>query len=153
MGARFFLYYLFFVRSKNSLSMVEANDDMYNRNANLTPLAEGTFQNEVYEAIVAHSNQNLVRKGVNECMKQAKRNNAALVVIAADTQPIEIVLSLPGICEEYGVPYIFVGSKDDLARKCGLSKQVASCVVLSSEHTTLSNMIARIKVGIDKNNL
>lgn len=41
-------------------------------------------------------------------MKFLSKGEAELVILAADCDPIEIVMSLPSICEEKNVPYCFV---------------------------------------------
>lgn len=39
----------------------------------------------------------MINKGLVEC-----------VILAADTEPIELLASLPGICEEKSIPYCFI---------------------------------------------
>jgi len=34
--------------------------------------------------------------------------------MAADAEPLEILLHLPLLCEDKNVPYVFVGSKSEL---------------------------------------
>ncbi|PHS61959.1 MAG: hypothetical protein COB09_16080 [Thalassobium sp.] len=41
-----------------------------------------------------------MKKGANECTKALNRSLAELVIIAADTSPLEIVMHLPLICED-----------------------------------------------------
>lgn len=43
--------------------------------------------------------------------KTLNRNLAELIVMAADAEPIEILLHLPLLCEDKNVPYVFVKSK------------------------------------------
>eukprot|EP00121_Abeoforma_whisleri_P001711 Awhi_evm2s1525 len=50
--------------------------------------------------------------------------------MAADTEPLEILLHLPLVCEDKNVPYVFVPSKQLLGRACGVSRPVISCAVL-----------------------
>ena len=41
-----------------------------------------------------------------------------VVILAADCDPIEIVVPLPSMCEEKNVPYCYVPSKSALGRAC-----------------------------------
>ncbi len=41
-----------------------------------------------------------VKKGANEATKTLNRGIAELILIAADTTPLEIVLHLPLLCED-----------------------------------------------------
>ena len=47
--------------------------------------------------------------------------------MAADTEPLEILLHLPLLAEDKNVPYVFVPSKQALGRACGVSRPVISC--------------------------
>ena len=41
-----------------------------------------------------------IKKGANEATKTLNRGIAEMIVIAADTTPLEIVLHLPLLCED-----------------------------------------------------
>ena len=56
-------------------------------------------------------NYKQLKKGANEATKTLNRNLAELIVMAADAEPIEILLHLPLLCEDKNVPYVFVKSK------------------------------------------
>jgi len=61
-----------------------------------------------------------LRKGTNEATKSVERNEAKFVIIAADVNPIEIVMHLPMLCDEKRIPYVFVPTKADLGAAAGL---------------------------------
>jgi U4/U6 small nuclear ribonucleoprotein SNU13 len=42
--------------------------------------------------------------------------------MAADATPLEILLHLPLLCEDKNVPYVFVNSKSNLGKMCGVSR-------------------------------
>ena len=42
-----------------------------------------------------------------------------MIVMAADAEPLEILLHLPLLCEDKNVAYVFVESKHALGRACG----------------------------------
>ena len=52
-----------------------------------------------------------IKKGANEATKSLNRGIAELVVLAADTQPLAILLHLPLLAEDKNVQYIYVPSK------------------------------------------
>jgi len=60
----------------------------------------------------------------NEATKTLNRGIAEFIVMTADTEPIEILLHLPLLCEDKNVPYVFVPSKTALGRACGVSRPV-----------------------------
>lgn len=56
------------------------------------------------------SNYKQLKKGANEATKTLNRGISEFVVMAADTEPIEILLHLPLLAEDKNVPYVFVSA-------------------------------------------
>lgn len=70
--------------------------------------------------------------------------------MAADTEPIEILLHLPLLCEDKNVPYVFVPSKAALGRAAGVSRPVIACSITSNDASQLKPQITKIKEAIEK---
>ena len=70
--------------------------------------------------------------------------------MAADTEPLEILLHLPLLCEDKNVPYVFVPSKIALGRACGVSRPVVACSILSNETSQLTAQIQNIRNQIEQ---
>lgn len=70
--------------------------------------------------------------------------------ILADTEPIEILLHLPLLCEDKNVPYVFIPSKTALGRACGVSRPVIACSVTTNEASDLKPQILTLKTQIEK---
>ena len=64
----------------------------------------------VYKSFICHLNFQM-RKGANEATKTLNRGQSEFVVLAADAEPLEILLHIPLLCEDKNVPYVFVRSK------------------------------------------
>ena len=47
----------------------------------------------------------------NQATKTLNRGQSEFVVLAADAEPLEILLHIPLLCEDKNVPYVFVRSK------------------------------------------
>jgi len=71
-----------------------------------------------------------IRKGTNEVTKLVERGEAQFVIMAEDVQPEEILAHMPLLCEEKGVPYSYVPSKQELGVASGLGKATASVAVV-----------------------
>lgn len=71
-------------------------------------------------------------------------------MLAADAEPLEILLHLPLLCEDKNVPYVFVPSKIALGRACGVSRPVIACSVTSNEASQLKDQIQKIKDKIEQ---
>lgn len=57
-----------------------------------------------------------VRFGIKDVTKLIENKKAALVVIAHDVEPLEIVLFLPALCRRFDVPYCIVKGKARLGQ-------------------------------------
>ncbi|KAL9992969.1 putative 50S ribosomal protein L30e [Helianthus debilis subsp. tardiflorus] len=85
---------------------------------------------------------------VNVSTKTLNRGISEFVVMAADAEPLEIILHLPLLAEDKNVPYVFVPSKQALGRACGVTRAVIACSVTSNEGSQLRSQIQQLKVRI-----
>jgi len=95
------------------------------------------------------SHYKMLKKGANETTKTLNRGISEFIVMAADAEPIEILLHLPLLCEDKAVPYIFVPSKIALGRACGVSRPIIAASVMINESSDLGPQIQTIKVIIN----
>ena len=84
---------------------------------------------KVYEAVEGARGTGKLRKGTNETTKAVERKRAVLVVIAEDVEPPEIVAHLPALCDEKGIPYIYVPSKRELGAAAGIDVGAAAVTI------------------------
>lgn len=82
--------------------------------------------------------------------KTLNRGTAELIIMAADTEPLEILLHLPLLCEDKNVPYVFVPSKQALGRACGVSRPVIACSITADEASELKPQILSLRNSIEK---
>lgn len=82
--------------------------------------------------------------------KTLNRGISEFIIMAADTEPIEILLHLPLLCEDKNVPYVFVPSKIALGRATGVSRPVIACSITSNEASQLKPQILKMKEAIEK---
>ncbi len=85
---------------------------------------------KAYEILSIARQTGKIKKGTNETTKAIERGLAKLVLIAEDVDPPEIVAHLPLLCEERGVPYVYVPSKERLGKAAGIETQAASACVI-----------------------
>ena len=143
------------------------------------PLADSELTVQILDLVQQASNYKQLKKGANEATKTLNRGITDLIIMAADTEPLEILLHLPLLCEDkvqtivlnilcnvpfsntfplfvrlfytlQNVPYVFVPSKIALGRACGVSRPVVSCSILSNEASQLSSQIQNIRGQIEK---
>lgn len=114
------------------------------------PLADAALSQQILDLVQQASHYKQLRKGANEATKTLNRGISEFIVMAADTDPIEILLHLPLLCEDKNVPYVFVPSKSALGRACGVSRAVISASVTTNDGSDLRGQIQTIKNAIEK---
>ena len=87
------------------------------------------LEDQALEALEVARDTGAVKKGTNETTKAVERGNAELVFVAEDVQPEEIVLHLPELADEKGIPYVFVETQDDVGHAAGLEVGSAAAAV------------------------
>jgi large subunit ribosomal protein L7Ae len=85
---------------------------------------------KIYQVVEVAKESGKIRKGTNEVTKLVERGEAQFVVMAEDVQPEEILAHMPLLCEEKGIPYGYVPSKQELGVASGLGKATASIAIL-----------------------
>ena len=97
---------------------------------------------KTYEALQLAKQSGTVRKGSNEVTKSVERGLATFVVIAADVEPEEVVVHLPGLCEQKKIAYSYVPNKADLGKSIGMT---VPCTAIAVENAgTAANAIKDI---------
>jgi len=87
---------------------------------------------KIYQVVEIAKESGKIRKGTNEVTKLVERGEAQFVIMAEDVQPEEILAHMPLLCEEKGVPYGYVPSKQELGVASGLGKATASIAVVDA---------------------
>ena len=111
------------------------------------PLADAALTNQILDLVQQASHYKQLKKGANEATKTLNRGICEFIIMAADVEPIEIVLHLPLLCEDKNVPYVFVPSKVALGRACGVSRAVVAASVTTNEARELQSQIQTIKLA------
>lgn len=113
------------------------------------PLADTALTQQILDLAQQAQNLRQLKKGANEATKTLNRGISEFIIMAADTEPIEILLHLPLLCEDKNVPYVFVPSKTALGRACGVSRPVIAASVTSNEASAIKNQVYAVKDKIE----
>lgn len=84
-----------------------------------------------------------LKRGVKECVKSIRKSPVAtptslnpatlptgIVILAADISPMDVISHIPVLCEDHGIPYIYVPSRAELGA-AGSTKRPTSVVMLT----------------------
>lgn len=88
------------------------------------------ISDKILNAVSVAKDTGRIRKGANETTKSIESGKAKVVVIASDVNPEEIVMHLPILCEEKGIPFVYVPTKADLGKAIGIN---VSCAAIAIE--------------------
>lgn len=96
-----------------------------------------------------------LKRGVKEVVKALRKSPtpaattttssnlpSAIVVLAADISPMDVISHLPVLCEDHGIPYVFVTSRAELGA-AGSTKRPTSVVMIGRD-------LPRAKAGKEK---
>lgn len=93
------------------------------------PLASKKLNKKILKTVKRASKCKHVKRGVKEVVKALRKGDKGLVIIAGDISPLDVISHIPVLCEDNGVPYVFVPSKQDLG-SAGATKRPTSCVMV-----------------------
>jgi len=143
------------LRIMNATEQAKWEDDTINHEANQfdylcrKPLATPEQEKEVLDLLTECEKIKQAKRGANEVTKMINRNMAEFVLLAADTIPIEIIMHLTLLCEDKGVPFLWVSSRDMIGKACGLPRPVTAAAILSNEQSHLTGRIRKTRIMID----
>merc|ERR1711964_294318 len=110
----------------------------------------GDLQASILDLVQQACNYKQLKKGANEATKTLNRGTAEVIILAADAEPLEILLHLPLVCEDKNVPYVFVRAKTALGRACGVSRPVIACSITGKEGSQLNSQIQDLKDAVEQ---
>ncbi len=132
-----------------SFSLFQSSDDKKSQ-SKAFPLADSSLTTKILDIVQQANNYKQLKKGANESTKTLNRGTADLIILAADAEPLAILLHLPLLCEDKNVPYVFVPSRSALGRACGVSRSVIAASILTNEGSQIKTQIQALKDQIEK---
>lgn len=84
--------------------------------------------------------QRTLKRGVKEVVKALRKSQSSdpngtpigIVILAADISPMDVISHIPVLCEDHGIPYIYVTSRAELGM-AGQTKRPTSVVMVSRD--------------------
>jgi len=105
------------------------------------PLVEDKTAKKVFKSVKKAAVNKSLKRGVKEVVKALRKSAipaanvevkdpVGIVILAADISPMDVISHIPVLCEEHGVPYVFVTSRAELGA-AGATKRPTSVVMVS----------------------
>ena len=101
------------------------------------------MSDKAYEIIELAKKSGSLKRGTNEVTKAIERGTAAFVAVADDVSPKEIVMHIPLLAKEKGVPCIQVPSREELGTAAGLAVPAVAIAVVDAGDA--KDLIAELK--------
>ena len=108
-------------------------------------MAEKGNAEKALEAVELARSTGKIKKGTNEVTKALERGTAKLVVYDKDVQPAEVVMHLPLLAKDKGIPCIEVPSKEELGAAAGVKVPTGAVAILAEGEA--KNLIKDLKGG------
>ena len=107
----------------------------------------GDLEDKALEALELSRDTGKVKKGTNEVTKMVERGTAQLVFISEDIDPPEIVAHIPYLCEEKGIPYVYIKRQIELGAVCGLDVGTSAAAIVDAGKAKgiLDDVIPKVK--------
>jgi U4/U6 small nuclear ribonucleoprotein SNU13 len=147
----------------------QTNTNIMSAESAAWPVADQALSQEILDLVQQASHYRQLKKGANEATKTLNRGISEIVILAADTAPLAILLHLPLLCEDKNTPYVswdrlpklpatitnmtiqvYVPSKMALGRACGVSRAVISCSITTNEASDLMGQIRTLKDKVER---
>ena len=96
-----------------------------------------------YGRELAAAKSKSLKRGVKEVVKSLRKSAPAnpsstassppgIVVLAADISPMDVISHIPVLCEDHGIPYLYVPSRAELGA-AGATKRPTSVVLIGKD--------------------
>lgn len=101
---------------------------------------------KILEMLSVAKENGKIKKGVNETTKSVERGTAKLVILAEDVTPKEIVVHLPSLCADKGIPCANIPTKKELGEAIGLKVPTSSLAIEDggNANETLADIVKKL---------
>ncbi|KAJ5561697.1 hypothetical protein N7535_003840 [Penicillium sp. DV-2018c] len=104
------------------------------------PLVEDKQAKKVLKSVKKAAVNKSLKRGVKEVVKALRKSpipaaNAAIgvpsgvVILAADISPMDVISHIPVLCEDHGIPYVFVSSRAELGASAATKRPTSVVMV------------------------
>ena len=100
----------------------------------------------LFNAIKAYKQSKNIKIGVNETIKAIKNGLATLVVLSNDSIPAVLTESVVVLCEQQGIKYVYVESKESLGKACSLEINIMALAFVERKDEDNTKMLKDLSI-------
>ncbi|ADM12581.1 rRNA processing protein [Encephalitozoon intestinalis ATCC 50506] len=79
-----------------------------------SPIASESTTEMIASLVRDQAERGVLSTGIKKCQKRILEGSRGLLVLTADTTPMDLITHLPAVCEDRGIKYVFVRRKVSL---------------------------------------
>ena len=115
------------------------------------PMASKKFSKKIYKLIKKSSKQkNYLRSGLKDVQRRIRKGETGIVVFAGDVTPVDVMVHMPGVCENKQMPYVYTPSRTDLGAAMGVKRGVLMMLVRKhDDYSDLYDEVAKEIAALD----
>ncbi|XP_023330004.1 H/ACA ribonucleoprotein complex subunit 2-like protein [Eurytemora carolleeae] len=112
-----------------------------------TPIASKKFAKKIYKLIKKGSKQKtFVRSGLKDVQSRIRKGERGIVIFAGDVTPVDVMIHMPGVCEDLDIPYVYTPSRTDLGSAMGVKR--GCLMMLVREHADYKDLYDEVNKEI-----
>lgn len=85
-----------------------------------------------------------LKRGVKEVIKAIRKGATGICILAGDVNPVDVISHIPVLCEENGLPYIYVRSRMELGAAAQTKKPTSVVILQEPEGDKLLEKYAKL---------
>lgn len=94
------------------------------------PMANEKLATRALKLVRKASKARYARRGVKEVHRAIRKKEKGIMILAGNISPIDVIAHIPIVCEENGIPYIFVPAKEELGAASATKRPTSVVLVL-----------------------
>uniref|UniRef100_A0A1I7YBV5 H/ACA ribonucleoprotein complex subunit 2 n=1 Tax=Steinernema glaseri TaxID=37863 RepID=A0A1I7YBV5_9BILA len=100
------------------------------------PLASKKLAKKITKLVKKAAEAKGMKQGVADVHREIRKfkdDEKAIIILAGNVYPIDVYSHVPALCEEKGLPYAFVPSKEMLGKACGHKRNAVLVFIKKNE--------------------
>ena len=116
-------------------------EEQFYLNPIATPLSNDTLRAKILKLVRYVNRDKKLKRGVKDVVKSIRKGAKGIGILAADVSPVDVISHIPVLCEENGIPYIFVRSRMELGIAAETKKPTSVCLIMKSENEEIQEKL------------
>ena len=116
------------------------------------PMASESIRNKILKLARHLNREKNLRRGVKDVVKAIRKGSKGICVLAADVSPVDVISHIPVLCEENGIPYIYVRSRMELGIAAETKKPTSVTLMMIPKDESLKEKFEKLHSKIQSAN-